>query len=65
MRNQEIVKATEYSHYGVKVTKQTIRNKRFVNILEENGIEYEVMPVEIPGDAEVYIYTYLRVKSFQ
>lgn len=54
----------EYCHYGVKVTKQTGWNKRFVDSLEESGIEYEIMPVEISNDAEVYIYSYDGVKKY-
>lgn len=54
----------EYNHYGVKVTKQSGWNRRFVDALEDNNIEYEMMPVEIPGDAEVYIYYYDGVKKY-
>ncbi len=53
-----------YKHYGVDVLKQTLLNKQFISVLEENGIEYEMMPIEISGDVEVYIYTAADVKKY-
>lgn len=48
----------EYTHYGVRTTKQILNNKRYVHILEENNVDYEVMPIDIPcsDGEEVYIY---------
>ena len=47
----------EYTHYGIRVTKQMLYGRRFADALEKDKIEYEMMPVEIQGEAEVYIYS--------
>lgn len=54
----------EFTHYGIKVSKQSEGEKRFKDALKDNGIEYEVMPVDIPHDGEVYIYTYKGQKKY-